>query len=681
MPGLRETAVTVVIALALAVAGEAGEARAGEVDDVAIGEHGGQVTVVAVAGDGSAAVSSDGRGLRLWPSLDGTREPLVVRGPAGPRSLALGRDGAVHVIAAIDAAGGLSVLRVDDSGTPAGPAVSLGAAVQVALAAHRIIVRRPDSVVEAYDLAGAPRGRLVGAPGARLAQLAVHGDRALVLAAGAEGVHGRWLELAGELAWGATTARLPVDPDQPIALHPDAARIAARAPGSRQVRIVALADGGGPAAGRRVEAACVLDPLPRLTGTLQRVPRDVRDTTFAPLGFFDADILACASRGQLMWWSRARRSLGLDGHGAALAFGGGRVISGLGSGLALHVPPRGATSLAAPSLGSAAATAATVATTAATTGGDGVAVRGNTEPTSRYLGYLERSAAVPKTADLSRVVLDARTVAVVRPNPSVGRDAWGRGTRVVVLDAVSGAELQVLPEDTAQTTPGYAAGMLVTTEGERRTLRRYDPARRRFGPPVVLQLPWTARRVELVDPARAAGAIAIAVREQGDAVDIAEIAAADVARGVPLIAPRRSYRVPGRLRAIDRAGRIYIAAGPDLVLIYADARLHGVWAGVAGLAGLALEPSPSGDAVVAVGDARAILATPGGHTRWHAAVWGVDSVAWDAGGGLVARFPSGVAQLDLATGQLRGRRCGAGFGLHPREAADAHDGPSACDGP
>jgi hypothetical protein len=51
--------------------------------------HGADIVALATTDDGLAGASADARdGIRLWPALDGTREPVVIRAPA-PRALAL----------------------------------------------------------------------------------------------------------------------------------------------------------------------------------------------------------------------------------------------------------------------------------------------------------------------------------------------------------------------------------------------------------------------------------------------------------------------------------------------------------------------------------------------------------------------------------------------------------------
>src|SRR5438874_2145087 len=55
--------------------------------------HGAEIVALGVTIDGEAVASADRLGgLRLWPALDGTREPIVIQGTAA-RAVALARNG------------------------------------------------------------------------------------------------------------------------------------------------------------------------------------------------------------------------------------------------------------------------------------------------------------------------------------------------------------------------------------------------------------------------------------------------------------------------------------------------------------------------------------------------------------------------------------------------------------
>ena len=84
---------------------------------VVASNHGGAISMLAVSEDGNVATTSDGRSVRLWPSLDGKREPVVVA-MRSPMMLAVVRDGDAVVIAGVDAIGQLELVRTSGEGAP-----------------------------------------------------------------------------------------------------------------------------------------------------------------------------------------------------------------------------------------------------------------------------------------------------------------------------------------------------------------------------------------------------------------------------------------------------------------------------------------------------------------------------------------------------------------------------------
>ena len=65
--------------------------------------------------------------------------------------------------------------------------------------------------------------------------------------------------------------------------------------------------------------------------------------------------------------------------------------------------------------------------------------------------------------------------------------------------------------------------------------------------------------------------------------------------------------------------------------------------------------------------------------RWDSAQWSGADVDWTAAGDLVVQSPTGVARVDVETGEIADRRCGWGFGLTDRGFDAHHIGPSICD--
>ena len=262
--------------------------------------HGGQIEVIATTEHGDAALTVDSFSeIRLWPTLDGTHEPVVVRGPA-PRQLALGRDRDGLFAAILDEAGGVELLRFDASGVllgraqlPVEPAI-----LQVIAIPGGVLVRRQDHRIGRFDTRGVATGEIVPAAGQRVVSLAVRGDRVLagITETGdARASMARWITLGSALSWGAT-----IELPEPLA-------DLAIAPGGRRIAGIAhdkLAEGE---VGQIVE----LEPQPFVAGTMvldarHRViahGRRVKSLEPPTIGFVDDDDAVIGVPGQLKWGS------------------------------------------------------------------------------------------------------------------------------------------------------------------------------------------------------------------------------------------------------------------------------------------------------------------------------------------------------------------------------------------
>jgi hypothetical protein len=190
--------------------------------------HTGPIATVAVADHADAAITADETGeLRFWPALDGTREPVVIRGRAAS-DLALARDHDGHLAAVLDAAGGLELLHIAATGAlrsrqivPADPRFE-----ELAAGTTALLARRTDHTVVRLDVKSAPL-----APQASEQILAIAARRSTVVAGigdrerPAEIRFIREIRLAGALAWG-REHELPVPLAPPIAVSPSGKRIA-----------------------------------------------------------------------------------------------------------------------------------------------------------------------------------------------------------------------------------------------------------------------------------------------------------------------------------------------------------------------------------------------------------------------------------------------------------------------
>jgi hypothetical protein len=189
----------------------------------------GFISIVTGPEDASFVVTSDtGGGLRLWPTLDGSREPVII-----PTLRRVGFVDAIHdgdgiAIAALDSLGQLEILRITRDGQRLSdvdvelerPVIALGAT------AHGFIVLRDDQRIAAFDSHGIARGEVDPDPGVRVRNFVERAGHVLAIFEGtATRRRGRMLELDERgLAWGARTPTLAVAPDH-LALSPSGTRL------------------------------------------------------------------------------------------------------------------------------------------------------------------------------------------------------------------------------------------------------------------------------------------------------------------------------------------------------------------------------------------------------------------------------------------------------------------------
>ncbi|HEY1550431.1 MAG TPA: hypothetical protein VGG28_21535 [Kofleriaceae bacterium] len=146
--------------------------------------HGAAITHVAVTERADVALTIDTiDDARLWPTLDGTREPVLL--DLGQTRIAtIAHAGSDElVIGAIDDANNASIVRVTRDGAIRGRVAIPGelAVKQLAAIDGGVIAIRADQSIERYDANGVLRGRLVGDPGDQFGELAVRGNGAAVL--------------------------------------------------------------------------------------------------------------------------------------------------------------------------------------------------------------------------------------------------------------------------------------------------------------------------------------------------------------------------------------------------------------------------------------------------------------------------------------------------------------------
>lgn len=631
--------------------------------------HGADIVALGVTPDGDVVASADRLGgMRLWTTLDGTREPVVIHGTA-PRSIAVVRDGDGFTIGTLDAAGGVHVIRTSAAGAVreritagGGPAAEIDAAEQ------GLLVLRADQTIELIDPRGAVRSRLVGDAGTHIDSILVRGRRALALIQDGRQLRGRRIVLDGEARWGDATPPFAIRFAHAV-LSPDGDRLAVTRPRDLHPALIDLATGQP-----LPEALCVSKGWPEEHGITNR--QFVRgENAPTPLGFVTSTVVACSVVGNLQWWLTS----GVPEEMNSGSFPIGRVpvavsdrgvIAGMSANLAIGSPAL------TRFLGYGAHDISQMRVAAG-----GVLVSGSDQQS------LVLDAALRERArfDLGRFRAEWTDVALIDDRWAIvaldrRRSPRHLGVAVAVVDGITRAQHQLLPYDVRDRELSFerTTGLLALSDGGATLLLRFDPRTHTFGAPLRLASAITSTKIALLDPAQTGGVAALAIDSIGAGQLIGEIHLADLRPGT-LVQPRTTYRVPGELRAVDRAGRVYMRGEGDDVVIHtrgvAGTRLAGAGA-------LTLRPSPDGSQVAAFQAPRLVLrSAETGEVAWDRSHWNSADVAWLSSSDLVLQFPSAIARVDLETGALAEKRCGLAFGLSDQMIISrmSGGGPTICE--
>jgi hypothetical protein len=581
--------------------------------------------MLAVTDDGSAAVSADRHGgVRLWPSLDGGHEPVVVPAEEVVEQLAIARDGDEIVIAVAGSLGQMVVIRTTAAGAPISrSAIDLERPI-VALRASTtgFVALRDDTTIAVVDAHGAWRGTLVVSPGERITALASRRGRVLALVTAGDKVRARWIE-GDPPGWGSESAVLPIDPGHAV-LAPGHERIAGRARNRKDIAIVRLSDG------RILQRSSVPgvgeDMAPRGRAVRTEEPEEPPEPAMRVLGFVSDGTLAVLvgneAFGQLAWLRGGRwrvdawreTVIGLR-HQASVAVDR-RVVSGAVAALALDTPDR-----------------------------------------RRYLGFRAVNVTSAMRRDDGWLIADRSAIVGIddrlrmRKRYRVLGDDRGPPDNVILLDAghyIEATDAQVYLVELARPERRTALGLphgAVRYEPATRLLSipggmdgdwigLYDPATGRFRETRSYAAPES---LILLDPSLNGGVVAWKVLYHESRATITEVTAIDFEWAVPFHDGRRiERRVPRQLLANDLT----------FEWLTADLARH--------------RDGPDGARVI-VGGGRITLRDRDGE-RWAVALPGVVDVAWGGRDELIA-FGSGLARIDVATGALLERRCGWDFGL------------------
>ncbi|HEX7840402.1 MAG TPA: hypothetical protein VF469_23145 [Kofleriaceae bacterium] len=637
------------------------------------GAHGSEIIALGATTDGLAVASADRiGGIRLWTVLDGTREPVVIRG-AAPRSVALLRDGDGFAIGTLDAAGGVHLIRTSAAGAVRGRTTVARdlPASEIVATTEGLLVLYADQTLELVDAGGIVRSRLTPESGVHVDSLVARAGRVLALVQEDKQLHGRWIAIDHGARWSMDTPKLPFKIGHAV-LSPAGDLLAVSRPRSLHPALIDLARGTA-----LKVPLCVTREWPHEggddgtdDGALLR-----SDNAPLPLGFLSNKLVACSVMTSLVWWDT-------DGHQQPspagsfavatlpLAMTDRALVAGTGPNLAFIHPAvnrflgygvHDLTGLRVSAVGILAQGPGQESLLLDA----GLGERARFDPGRGRFGWLDLAPADDRTA-----------IATVRRQSG---DRQENAFQVAVFDSMARMVHQLLPYAAREREVAYepATHLLASSDDGMSILLRFDPVSHTFGAPIRVGTAIAPSKLVLLDPRLSGGVAALAIDEAGDGLLVGELRDGELRPGTT-VQPRTTYRVQGELRATDRAGHLYIhrADDHDDVVVFtrdvAGARLPQV-------AALTLRPSADGSRIAAFGSPRLVMLTGTGQVRWDTAAWSGAGLDWTSAGELVVQFPTGIARIDLETGAIADRRCGWGFGLSDQPLEIGHNGPSICD--
>lgn len=601
----------------------------------------GAIVALAVTADGGAAVTADGLGgMRLWPALDGSREPLVVDLP-NPRDLAIGRRGDDFTIVVRDDVGGLIVAHVDKNGRtqshaalPAEPAY-----VGMEMSSEGLVAWRSDQTIERIGNDGRIASRLAAEAGQRIADVSVSGARGVALIEASGTRRARVFDIGPKLAWGSWLGA-STELGRQIALSPTGARYAtiSRNEAKSFARIVVL----------DVKGAVIGEHQYNNVGEV------------AQIEFIDDDHVAVAGPSALVWMTfKAGKVDVAPAAGPLTQAPDGHILLGVGGGHAF-----------------------------ATNGGD-IAVA--TPASIAYLGYGVESPTIAQPGPENRLVvgvadqyvtLDKDLLAASSPQLPVpagatmadirwlGGDDWltvysgsDGVTRVALVNAASGTSkvvrdhLAVVPVVMYEQT----THLLTLSFGDTPEVDRYDAEHHAIDKVAALPKPKGYEQVELVpvSPARADGVelLRVGVREKPKLSWLKDPKKLDGA-ATSVSIENASFA------GADAAGHAYVWRNTEKNTLELAVYRNGKALATLPTDGpVALWPDTTGERVVEVGQRSVALYKLDGKRVWIQELAGTTEALWLGDSSIAIVSAAGIARLDAATGQVTAARCGWKFGL------------------
>lgn len=597
-----------------------------------------QIVAIAVTSDGKAALTSDDLGgLRLWPAVDGTHEPMVVNLPRAKEMAIASTSDGQFLVGLRDEPGGLVVARLDAGGrTVAHGSIGPDPAFRGVVALeHALLAWRADHTLVMYGEDGRPRARLMLAPGERIVDVAGQGQiaAALVDADGALSV--RMIAVAGDkLAWG---AKLEGVPNGELSVSPGGKRVAIVTPQATGVApMVQIREVNG---GTKVE---------------QSVGPSLR------AAFIDDEHLVLGDNSvETMWITlpagtvehRAFKVTNVLHRGFAGA--PGAIVLGAATDLAV-VTGDGTTYLgydvSTPSTGDAGA-------------GGSLMVAG----VGGKLAVLDKELALKAGG-----VIDLPQGSSVYAARGVSADEWlveasGANGRVATYLVDSRARTaDVAHEQSNAFQPlGFepTTGLVTYSYGQAAQVFDLDRAKKTLEPRTfdIGAKPGTQVMVAPVAPDLADGARLVSVASANGKSTLAwhrDSAGAQTTSSIELAAS-------GTVAAIDRAGHAYVWERPPnarnvVLAVYRNGEKVST---ISTDGAVGLSPNRKGTRIAENGSHGLVVhEVSGGAEVWRADVEASGQVYWLDDGSLALVTPGGIVRFDGDTGKVQSARCGWGFG-------------------
>ena len=613
-----------------------------------VGPHSGAIERIAITDDGGAAYTIDTFGqARLWLSLDGTREPVVVRGGRATR-VTLGRTDEGFVAALLDEAGGIELVRFDRDGRTRGH-VTLPPEpgfVDVVAVEGGVLARRRDESLVWYDAGGHARGQIVPDAGERISGLAARHGRAIAALSGAESrgrITLRWILFGQTLAWG-TRPRLEAAVEAPIALSPDGTKISAIDASTKRFEIVDLTSGLGLYA-QSIDSATVSDaPVMGFLDDNTALFSDVRGTVWWALAQKDP-------------WATSRR--GTPSEASDIAVGDHVMLDASSTSLTLTTE-RSMKYLGYRDVGPSVLWPTTT----------GMATQRGSTSVWLDRDLRERATQVAPSAQVSAIISDRHLVI-------------SEAGRIYILDAETREEKSLGAFAEAAGVTFDAASRVIAVTMQREVVR-YQVQLSPFTvtPLASLAVEKDYGQTIVMDPKTASGVIAVLSSHDAGKIRLdwyRDRPAATALTRTAVVAVKQ----PSMPIGADRRGVVYFVdrAESKLLMMQLDHPDREIPLDVGDIATAA--PHPDGTLVyVATGSEIIAIDTATGAQHWKLAVPGIDTLKLGSDGQtLFASAQGGMVSLEARSGARIATACGWNFGLHDDQvSAQVFAVPNLCAG-